>query len=1090
MSITGGAGGASIYWTNASGTNVGSSYTVTGLPAGTYTYHYSDASATFTGTVVVTQPGGPLAVALNTVNTTCSYLNNGSAVASITANGTPNFSYSWSAAGQTNSPTATNLSPGPITVTVTDANSCTATASGTVSGHTLLTASVTTLPDSCYQANKGIATVTAGGGTPNYTYQWNNGPTSVGSSIYNIGTGTYVVTVTDQNGCTATSSGFVNQPALLTGTISDSNIACFGGNNGSITVAPTGGNGGNTFAWTSSVSTTATATGLSAGTYYVTVTDVNHCFFVDSAILTQPSTAVADSVLTLDSVSCNGGNNGGVSIAGYGGSAPYTFSIDGGAYQSSGTFSGLSAGSHTVSVKDAHLCTNSVTFSIYQPTLLVPSITYVREVSCAGSCNGTIAANATGGTPPYTFSDDGITYTTVDSFTSLCAGHYTISVKDALGCIKTITDSVTQPDSLKLTVTALTEPLCFGGSNGQIAVSAAGGTPLYLYSIDLGTPQLTGSFSGLSTGLHIIGVGDTHLCLDTIHVQLDQPALLVVDTISTTNISCFGSNDGTVTLGVSGGTYPYTYSWPQAAGVTDSLGIHLPAGSDTAYVTDAHGCRDTISATLTQPAVLAPFIVALDSVSCYQGANGGVTISATGGTAPYTYALDTATTFVSSGVFTGLDSGVHTVTVKDAHLCDSTITFSIFQPTLLIPSITYTINASCNGSCNGSIAMSATGGTPPYTFSKDGVNYQAADSFTSLCAGYDTLWVKDARGCAQSVIDSITQPAVLTLAVSDTIDPLCHGGNDGHIAVTAAGGTQAYSYTIDGGTAQAIDSFTAVTGGTHVIVVTDAQGCNATVSVALAQPSAVVSAPTLTNVSCYDSADGSVTLSTTGGFGPYTYSWPQVSGNTSNTASGLSAGVYATVITDAHGCSQTISDTVTQPAQPTLEILPADTTLTYGDTISLHSAFGPASLGAPTAYLWADTNAALSCTTCPAPILASNDSFSTYTLQVTYLNGCKVSASTSVKVNQLDTFAVADAFSPNGDGKNDTYFIQAKEVKSFHMDIYDRWGQSVFTSDDITVGWDGTFKGVQQPVGVYTIFFTLEYGKKTVSRTASITLLR
>jgi gliding motility-associated-like protein len=265
-----------------------------------------------------------------------------------------------------------------------------------------------------------------------------------------------------------------------------------------------------------------------------------------------------------------------------------------------------------------------------------------------------------------------------------------------------------------------------------------------------------------------------------------------------------------------------------------------------------------------------------------------------------------------------------------------------------------------------------------------------------------------------------------------------------------------------------------------------------TISLNLGQPAPVLSTAVIVNDTCYGLSDGSITLTPAGGFSPYTYAWTQIPGNSSNTASALAAGVYTAVVTDAHGCQETVSDTVGQPAEPVLAILPSDTTLSFGDTIQLYSQFGPASLGTVQSYLWADTNSALSCTTCPMPYLASNDSVSSYSLTVTYNNNlCTASATTLVVVNQQDTFAVADAFTPNGDSKNDTYFIQAKEVRSFHIDIYDRWGQTVFSSNDITQGWDGTYKGTAQPTGVYIIFFSLEYGKnKSIQRTANITLLR
>jgi gliding motility-associated-like protein len=1323
LNVTGGVGPVSITWTNAGGTTVGTGATVINLPAGTYTYHYTDGvPTTFTGIVVVTQPGGPLTVSITTTDPTCSYLNNGTAVASVTANGMPNYSYAWSAPGQSSVPTATGLSPGTITVTVTDGSSCTATATGTVNAQPALNANVTVINDSCYHSHTGSATVTVSGGNPVYSYLWSN--SAIGSTNYNIGAGTYVVTVTDHNSCTTTASGTVSEPPLLTATIADSNAACFGGATGSATVTPAGGNGGYTYIW-SNATTNPTASGLTANTYYVTVTDSKRCKVIDSVNITQPAVALAvssthrnvackgsatgsialvitggsstyhtvtwsdggtgtirtnlvagtygytvldshncevagsvtitepaqafiitvaqvniscfggnngsitltpsggtlpyatplwldgatgysrtnltagtyyyadtdahgcldtghvvitqpaqlmvdtistrqvscsggsngsiilsvsggtypytyvwspvststdslainlgigtytayvtdahgcrdsiteiitqpsailPSIVRTDSTSCFGGNNGTVTVTATGGISPYTYAIDGsGTFQSSGVFTGLAAGTHTVTVQDAHTCDSTISFIIYQPTVIVPSITYTRNVSCHGQCNGVISAAATGGTPPYTFSSDGINFSPVDSFTALCAGPYLITVKDFNGCTQTINSSISQPNVLSLSVTSTTSPSCFGGTNGQISVQASGGTTNYLYSIDFNTPQASGAFTGLSSGLHVLGVIDAHLCTDTIHVSLSQPAQLIADTISTQSISCFGGNNGAITIGVSGGSYPYTYVWPQSPGITDSLGVNLTAGQDTVFITDANGCRDTVTAVLSQPLRLAPFIVMQDSVACFGGNTGSVTVNANGGTSPYTYALDGSPTFITSGAFTGLAAGPHTVTVQDAHGCDSIFPVTIYQPAVLVPSIIYTRPASCSGTCDGAIAISATGGTLPYTYSKDGTNYSSVDSFTGLCAGHDTLYVQDDRGCIQQITDSITQPAPLTLVLADTLAPTCYSGTNGHIAVTAGGGTPVYSYTIDGGTAQAADSVTTEGAGSHTITVRDHNGCTQTLNITLGQPRKIVT-DTISTLSdtCFGGTNGAITLATTGGYGPYSYSWTQIPGNTSNAASSLAAGTYTTIVTDTHGCRDTVSYTITEPAQPELTILPNDTTLSYGDTIMLSSVFGPASLGTPSAYLWSDTNATLSCTTCPNPHMTSSDSTNTYYLQVTYNNKlCTMTAKTTIIVSQLDTFAVADAFSPNGDGKNDTYYIMAKEVRSFHMDIYNRWGQTVFSTDDITQAWDGTFKGQPQPEGVYSLFFALEYGKnKVMKKTASLTLLR
>jgi gliding motility-associated-like protein len=256
-----------------------------------------------------------------------------------------------------------------------------------------------------------------------------------------------------------------------------------------------------------------------------------------------------------------------------------------------------------------------------------------------------------------------------------------------------------------------------------------------------------------------------------------------------------------------------------------------------------------------------------------------------------------------------------------------------------------------------------------------------------------------------------------------------------------------------------------------------------------------VKTDTLRTVSdtCYNGTNGAIYLTTSGGNGPYTYSWPQLSGNTSDNATSLAAGTYTTVITDAHGCQETVTNTVTEPAQPLLTITPGDTLLSFGDTIVLSSQFGPASLGSPSSYLWTENNGGtLSCLNCPSPVMYSTDSLNVYTVQVTYNNNlCTATATRTIFVSQQDTFAVADAFSPNGDGKNDTYYILSKEVNSFHMDIYNRWGETVFTADDINQKWDGTFQGKPQPEGVYTVFFSMEYGKnKSVQKTSSLTLFR
>jgi gliding motility-associated-like protein len=562
-------------------------------------------------------------------------------------------------------------------------------------------------------------------------------------------------------------------------------------------------------------------------------------------------------------------------------------------------------------------------------------------------------------------------------------------------------------------------------------------------------------------------------------------------------VTCHGGNNGAITLIVSGGNYPYTYKYPPSTGVTDSFGTTFTAGNYTPIITDATGCSDTLKVTISQPSQILPSLVLLDSITCFGANNGEVVIAAIGGVPPYIYALDGSGTYQASDTFSLLTPGAHTVTVRDSHLCDSVLAFTIYQPAALTAAVGLTREATCNGTCNGAILLNITGGTSPFSLSTNGGTlYTPGDSLSALCAATYNITVKDAKGCTYTLVDSITQPPLLALSLTSTAPVTCYTTADGQVTVSATGGVPAYSYSLNHGTPQASGTFTTATESNDTVTVTDAHGCSAILPVTTVGGPPAIAADTLYTVqnTCYDSSDGRIVLApTSGGTAPYTYAWPQVAGDQADSATGLAPGTYQVVITDAHGCSDTITTILTPAVQPVLTILPLDTTITLGDTIQLNSQFGPASLGTPT-YTWIDTTHMLSCLTCPAPLTSPTDSVNTYILIATYNNHCAVSVTDIIKVSQLDTFVIPTAFTPNGDGKNDTYYIipgNANDVKSFHMDIYSRWGELVFTTDNINGQWDGTFKGKPQPSEIYTIYFNIEYGKnKSASRTASISLLR
>ncbi|MGB1317024.1 MAG: LamG-like jellyroll fold domain-containing protein, partial [Flavobacteriales bacterium] len=337
---------------------------------------------------------GVLATIINDSNVSCNGAATGGATASVTG-GTAPFTYSWSNSATTAS--ITGLVAGTYSVTITDANSDTSSASITITQPVaLIASSVVDSNATCNGAANGGATASATGGTAPYTYAWNNSATT--ASITGILAGTYNVTITDANGCTSTSSATVTEPTMLVATsVIDSNTTN-GSSNGGATVSATGGTSPYTYSWSNSA-TTASITGVMAGTYSTTVTDANGCSKVVSSIITNSNGPVAS--ITIDSnVTCNGLSNGGASVSATGGTAPYTYAWSNSATTASIT--GLVAGTYSVTITDANSDTSSASITITQPVALIASSVVDSNATCNGAANGGATASATGGTAPYT----------------------------------------------------------------------------------------------------------------------------------------------------------------------------------------------------------------------------------------------------------------------------------------------------------------------------------------------------------------------------------------------------------------------------------------------------------------------------------------------------------------------------------------------------------------------------------------------------------------------------------------------------------------------------------------------------------------
>ncbi|WP_343625932.1 T9SS type A sorting domain-containing protein [Flavobacterium lindanitolerans] len=948
-----------------------------GLAAGTYSVTITDANGC-TGTVsgiTVTQPTAALDGTAIKTDVSCNGGSNGTATVSVNG-GTPPYTYSWAPSGGTNA-MATGLAANTYTVTVTDNNGCQITRTATVNQPAAaLSGTISKTDVSCNGGNNGTATVTATGGTTPYSYSWSpSGGTN--ATATGLAAGTYTVTVTDFNGCQITRTTTVNQPATALSAATGggkTDVSCNGGSNGTATVAATGGTPPYSYSWAPSGGTNASATGLTAGTYTVTVTDFNGCQATRTYTINQPTALSAATGGGKTDVSCNGGANGTATVAPTGGTPPYTYSWapSGG---TAATATGLAVGTYTVTVTDSNNCQVTRTFTINQPTALSAATGGGKtDVSCNVGSNGTATVAPTGGTPPYTYSwsPSGGTAATA---TGLAVGTYTVTVTDSNNCQVTRTFTINQPTALSAATGSKTDASCNGGANGMATVTPTGGTPPYTYSW---TPSggTAATAIGLAAGTYTVTVTDANNCQATRNFTINEPTALTATT-SQNNTSCNGGANGTASVTVSGGTPGYTYSWSPSGG-TAATATGLTAGTYTVTITDANNCQITRNFTITEPAILSATTSQIN-VSCNGGTNGSATVTVTGGTGAYSYAW--APSGGTAATASGLAAGTYTVTAIDANNCQITTTVTITEPAVLSATTTQT-NVLCNGGATGSATVTIAGGTGPYTYSWAPSGGTAATA-SGLATGIYTVTVTDANNCQLTRTFTITEPAVLSATTSQT-NLSCNGGTNGIAGVTVTGGTAPYTYSWapSGGTGA---TATGLAAGTYTVTITDANACQITRSFTITEPTALSATTSSTNVSCNGGSNGSATVTVTGGTGGYTYSWAP-SGGTAATASGLAAGNYTVTITDANMCQITRTVSVTQPSP--IVIVPSQSNVSCTGGSNGSATVGVSGGAGNYTFSWAPSGG----TGATATGLAAG----TYTVTVTDANSCTATQSFTI----------------------------------------------------------------------------------------------
>ncbi|MCW3083283.1 MAG: hypothetical protein JWP12_649 [Bacteroidetes bacterium] len=910
---TPGPGGYNYSWTGGAGTND----TVLNLCAGTYTVTVIDSrGCTGSTTILVAQPA-VLAVPGSFTNVVCNAACNGTATVAPTGGTTP-YGYNWTPGNPTGdgTPSITGLCPGSYSCTVTDAHSCIATFTTNITQPPILNLAVSHANVDCGSASTGTATATVSGGVSPYTYVWSNGSSlttaSTTNTISGLPAGTYIIQLTDANGCSKIDSVIITQPAVLLASATGVNISCFGLCDGTAHAIVTGGTPVYNYNWTPGNPIgdgTPNVSGLCPGTYTVTVGDTHGCSDTGIVVITQPAllTANPTSVNEL----CFGDCNGTATAAPAGGTAPYNYNWTPGNPPGDGTptITSLCTGTYNVVVTDAHGCDTIQTVTVTQPTILNVVISKMN-VTCNGACNGNATANPSGGTPGYSYSwsPGGATTPTI---TGLCPGTYTVTVKDANNCIKTATVTITQPNPLNVTINSTTIA-CNGDCNATAGATVTGGTATFSFNwlpagLSGGT---TNTVSSLCAGVYTVNVTDLNGCPATANVTISQPTPLTVVS-SSTDVTCFGLCNGTASVIAGGGTPGYTYSWAPGGQITPSI-TGLCAGTYTVTVKDANGCMLTNTVIVNTPTQVLGNPVVASNVTCAGLCNGSAASSAIGGSGGYTYNwLPGTPAGDGTPTITGLCAGSYTLVTTDGNGCTSSQPVIITQPAVLSAPITGS-TSSCNV-CNGTATVTAAGGTPPYNYSW-APGGQSTPTAIGLCPNMTyTVTVTDAHGCTASSVVTIMQTITITITTSNTTLS-CAGACDGIATANAGGGLAPYNYLwVDStGTVSTSQTATGLCAGSYTVTVVDANGCLNTAIVVFTNPPVLSVSATHTNATCGGSCNGTANGTASGGNGAFTYLW-MPGGQTTAAVSGLCAGTYTFTATDAGGCSDTAIVTVTEP---------------------------------------------------------------------------------------------------------------------------------------------------------------------------------
>jgi hypothetical protein len=584
-------------------------------------------------------------------------------------------------------------------------------------------------------ACQGIAmtiTATAKNGIAPLSYKWYNTirdttTTPLNAPNYtvpglNITTNTpryYTIVVKDANGCPAIDSVRVLvkngiQSAVVTP------VKCYGDSNGSITVSVVNPTPQHQYKLNNGAfQSSSVFNNLAPGTYTVTVKDTSSCTSTQTYTITQPA-VLKDTLTTTAAQLCVGINSGSINTTGKGGTTPYRYSLDSINFDTIHSFTNRAPGVYKIHIRDQNNCYASVTQTVAAADSLKYSVT-TQNVKCSGYTNGQITVVASGGKQPYQYKLDAGSFVSSGTFANLSAKTYSVTVKDANACTVVFNNIVTAPAALTQT-TVVKNNTCNGGISGSVAIFAAGGTSPYQYKRNAPTYDTVSVFTGLAAGVYSFTIKDNNDCVSNFSQGITQP-LVISSTIASQNVTCFGKNDGKITITTTGGTPPLKYSIDSTNFSSVNTFQQLSPAGYRVYVRDSFSCEKVFTTAISQPVKVAATAASI-AVSCYNKTDGKITLTPVSGRAPITYSIN-AGTYSSSPVFNNIGAGAHLISIRDSAGCTDTMTINLANPAKIVAG---TISGPSSSMVNATEAYSVP--------SQTGLNYVwAAEKGTIISGG-------------------------------------------------------------------------------------------------------------------------------------------------------------------------------------------------------------------------------------------------------------------------------------------------------------------------------------------------------------------